>query len=166
MRSRIPSRTWTILDSVLLFVDPKKRVLTPGGRSDSSLGPSTQVLLPALLIVALLLCDGILGFAHQLSCDACGPTEVSGVHHGSATGVGETGSGHTGNDDASGGLENHSYAAIVLAAIGTALLVLLLKVRRWREASPPRSTFRPHYSPFIIHRPRGPTLPSLQVLRL
>jgi hypothetical protein len=116
--------------------------------------------------VAVLLCDGILGFTHQVSCDACEPTEVSGTHHESATGLGEAGSGHTGNDDASGGLENHSYAAIVLAAIGTALLVGLLGVRRWREASTPRSTFRPHSSSFITRRPRGPTLPSLQVLRL
>ncbi len=166
MPSRLPTRSWAILDSVLLFVDPKNRVLTPGERPGplSRVGASGFLLM--LLIVAVLLCDGILGFAHQVSCDACGPAEVSGMHHGSATGMGEAGSGPTENDDASGGLENHSYAAIVLAAIGTALLVLLLGVRRWREASTPRSTFRPHYSPFITHRPRGPTLPSLQVFRL
>jgi hypothetical protein len=166
MRSRLPSRFPAILDSVLLFVNPENYTLTPGHRPSPVPRVGAGGFLPVLLIVAVLLCDGILGFTHQVSCDACGPTEVSGTHHGSATGLGEAGSGHTGNDDASGGLENHSYAAIVLAAIGTALLVLLLRVRRWRETSPSRSTFRRHYPPFITHRPRGPTLPSLQVLRL
>ena len=119
-----------------------------------------------LLIVAVLLCDGILGFAHQVSCDTCGSTEISGAHHESATGTGDADSEHTGDGGASGGLQNHSYFAVVLAVIGVTLLVLLLGVRRWREASTSRSLFRLHYPPFTTHRPRGPTLPSLQVLRL
>ena len=39
-------------------------------------------LLSALLIVALLLCHGVLGFAHEMSCGACGPGEVQGAHQG------------------------------------------------------------------------------------
>lgn len=159
-------RSWTILGIVLRSLDPKKLFLILRRRPSPLPRASAGGFLPVLLIVAVLLCDGILGFTHQVSCDACGPTEVLEAHHGSATGLGEAGSGHTGNDDASSGFENHSYAAAVLAAIGTALLVLLLGARRWREASPSRSHFRRHYPPFITHRPRGPTLPSLQVLRL
>ena len=140
--------------------------MTLRGRPSPLSGASIGGFIPVLLIVAVLLCDGILGFAHQVSCDACGSTEVSGAHHGSATGTADVNSEHTGEDDASGGLQNHSYFAVVLAAIGVALLVLLLEVRRWREASTSRSLFRMHYPPFITHRPRGPTLPSLQVLRL
>ncbi len=149
-----------------MVVKPKRLVSTLRECPSPLSGASIGGFLPVLLIVAVLLCDGILGFAHQVSCDACGPTEVSGAHHGSATETGEATSKHTGDDEASGGLENHSYFAIVFAAIGVALLVLLLVVRRWREASAPRSRFRLHYPPFITHRPRGPTLPSLQVLRL
>ncbi len=122
--------------------------------------------LPTLLIVAVILCHGILGFAHQVSCDPCGPAGISGAHHGSATGMGEASSGHTGDNDASGGLADHSYAAVVLTAIGTALLVLLLGMREWHEVSTPRLIFRRHCPPLIPRRPRGPTLPSLQVLRL
>lgn len=150
---------------MLAFVD-KRLVLTLRGCSNLLSRASASGFPPVLLIVAVLLCHGILGFAHQVSCDACGPTEVSGVHHGSTAGMSETGSGHTGNDDASDGMEALSYAAVVLAAIGTALLALLLGVRKWRETSAPRSIFSPHYPPFITRLPRGPTLPSLQVLRL
>lgn len=159
-------RSWTILGIVLRSLDPKKLFLILRRRPSPLPRASASGFLPVLLIVAVLLCDGILGFTHQVSCDACGPTEVLEAHHGSATGLGEAGSGHTGNNDASSGFENHSYAAVVLAAIGTALLVLLFGARRWREASPSRLHFRRHYPPFITHRPRGPTLPSLQVLRL
>ena len=147
------------------FVEPERLDLILRRHPSPLPRANADGFLPVLLIVAVLLCDGILGFTHQVSCDACGP-EVSGMHHGSTTGMGEAGSGHTGNDGALGGVENHSYAAIVPAAISTALLVLLLGVRSWREASAPRSIFRPHYSPFVTPRPRGPTLPSLQVLRL
>ena len=136
------------------------------GRPRPSSRASTDDFLAVLLIVAVLLCDGILGFAHQVSCEACGPTEVSGSHHGSAAGLGETGSGHAGDDDAASGLEGHSYVAIVLAALGTTLLVLLLGVRKWRGASTSRSILRRRHSSFITHRPRGPMLSSLQVLRL
>ena len=163
--SRRCVRSWTILGIVLRSLDPKKLFLILRRRPSPLPRASAGGFLPVLLIVAVLLCDGILGFTHQVSCDACGPTEVLEAHHGSATGLGEAGSGHRGNDDASSGFENHSYAAVVLAAIWTALLVLL-GARRWREASPSRSHFRRHYPPFITHRPRGPTLPSLQVLRL
>lgn len=150
---------------MLAFVEPERLVLTLRGRPRPLSKASAGSLLPALLIVAMLLCHGILGFAHQVSCDACGLTEVS-MYHGSAAGMGEAGSGHTGDDDASSGLEAHSYAAVLLASIGAALLALLLGARRWRETPTPRSVFRRHYPPFIIRRPRGPTLPSLQVLRL
>lgn len=151
---------------MLLFVDSKKHVLTPEVRSGSSPGLNPRGLLLALLIAAVLLCHGILGFAHEVSCDACGPTEVAGVHHGSAAGAVESGGGNAG-DDTSGGLEGLSYAAVVLAAFGAAaLLGLLLGVRRWRETGVRRLVFRRHYPQVFALLPRGPTLPSLQVFRL
>ena len=123
-------RSWTILGIVLRSLDPKNLFLILRRRPSPLPRASAGGFLPVLLIVAVLLCDGILGFTHQVSCDACGPTEVLEAHHRSATGLGEAGSRHTGNDDASSGFENHSYAAVVLAAVGTALLVLLLGARR------------------------------------
>ncbi len=151
---------------MLTYVEPRTPVLSLRGRSHPLSRVSSGGFLPVLLVMAVLLCDGILGFAHQISCEACGPTQVPGIHHGSAAGIGETANHHTGDDASSGFLEDHSYAAVALAATGTALLVLLLRVRKWREASVLRSVFRQPYSPYIPHRPRGPTLPSLQVLRL
>lgn len=159
-------RSWPILGTVLAFIEPKRLVLALGKRSSPSSRVSAGGLLPVLLIVAVLLCHGILGFAHQVLCDECGPAEVSGAHQGAAAGMGGAGSGHAGGNDAPVGLEGHSYATVVLAAIGTALLVLLLGVRRWREVPVPRSIFQRRYPPFIACRPRGPTLPFLQVLRL
>ena len=149
---------------MLRFTLLKKHLTVPGEHR----GPLGTVgnggVLPMLLIAALLLCHGVLGFAHQISCGACEPTEISGVHHGSAAETGESGAENTG-DDTPDGLGHLSYAAVVLAAFG-AILLVLLGARRWHEAPPPRSIFRRHYPPFITRRPRGPTLPSLQVLRL
>ena len=158
--------SWPILGVVLAFVRLKRFSSTVGGRPGPSSRASAGGFLPVLLIVAVLLCDGILGFTHQVLCDACEPTVVSKAHHGSVTGVGETGSGHTGDGDTWGGLESHSYAAILLATFGAALLGLLLGVRRWRDTGARRLVFRQHYPQVFALRPRGPTLPSLQVFRL
>lgn len=121
--------------------------------------------LPFLLIAAVLLCHGVLGAVHQIWCDdACGPTQASKAHHGSASGT--EGTGETG-DGPTGGLGTLSYAAVVLAAFGAAsLLGLLLAVRRWCELEVRRPVFRRRYPLSVAHRPRGPTLPSLQVFRL
>ena len=150
--------------SMLRFTLLKKHLTAPGNYR----GPLGTVgnggVLPVLLIAALLLCHGVLGFAHQVSYGTCEPTEISGVHHGSAAETGESDAENTG-DHTTDGLGHLSYAAVLLAAFG-AMLLVLLGVRRWREAPPPRSIFRRHHLPFITRRPRGPTLPSLQVLRL
>lgn len=165
MPGRLPAWSWVILDNVLVFVNSKKHVLTSGGRSVSSPWPSTDVLLPALLIVALLLCHGILGFAHQTSCEACELEGSSGVHHGSVAYSGEAAGGDASNDTADG-LGGLSYAAVLLATFGVALLGLLLAVRRWREFGTCRSIFRWHHPLVFVPHPRGPTSPSLQVFRL
>lgn len=138
---------------VMLRLAPLKRGFAPPGG-----------LLPVLLIAAVLLCHGALGSAHQVSCAACELTGAPGIHHGSVSGMGEDG-GQTG-DNAAGGLGALSYAAVVIAACGVAFLGLLLAVRRWHELEARGSVFRWHYPPAVAHRPRGPTLPSLQVFRL
>ncbi|MDX6379808.1 MAG: hypothetical protein QOI57_832 [Rubrobacteraceae bacterium] len=163
---RLPTRSWAILDNVFWFVNSKEHVLNPGGRSVSSQWPSADVLLPALLIVALLLCHGILGFAHQLSCHTCEPAGSLGMHHGSAADTEGPASSDAGND-ITHELGCLSYAAVLLTTFGAALLGLLLTVRSWREVETRRSMFRWHYSLVVAPRSRGrPTSPSLQVFRL
>ena len=117
-------------------------------------------LLPALLIAALLLCHGVLGFAHQVSCDPCGTVGPTGTHHGSTAGAG-------GNavDEHAGGMGGTAYAAVVIAALGATILALLFVYRRRALGvfvSLP--SWRP--IPILSYHPRGPTLPSLQVFRL
>jgi hypothetical protein len=78
------------------FVGSQEALPDPKTTPEPVAKASAGGFLPVLLIVAVLLCDGILGFTHQVSCDACGPTEVLEAHHGSATGLGEAGSGTRG----------------------------------------------------------------------
>lgn len=138
---------------MLRFASLKRRFALPGG------------FLPVLLIAAVLLCHGVLGVAHLISCDAYKSVESSGSHHGSTTDSGGVGDGQTG-EHAPCGLGAIGYAAVVLVAFGVAFLGLLLAARRWRESGTLRSAFRRYFPQVFVPRPRGPTLPSLQVFRL
>ncbi len=122
-------------------------------------------LLPVLLIAAVLLCHGALGFAHQVWCDPCEQKEGPGIHHGSTADTGGTESEQAGADHASG-LAGLAYAAVITALLGAAFLGLLGMVRGRLEASISRTSGRRLFPTVLHHRPRGPTLPSLQVFRL
>ncbi|QIN84519.1 hypothetical protein GBA63_19125 [Rubrobacter tropicus] len=114
-------------------------------------------LLPTLLITALLLCPGALGFAHGLSpCGPCEPTDAPDFllkHHAPA------------DEAALGGGDSGYYAAVIELA-GATLLVLLLGVPPRREApyrGPPLQRTHPRA---VAHYARGPSPPLLQAFRL
>ncbi len=140
----------------------------PYGQRLSSLGRSRGPLwttgrtnlLSALLIVALLLCHGVLGFAHEMSCATCGPGEVQAAHQGH---VPQT-EGDAGDGQASG-LGGTAYAAVVVSVLGATILGLLGMTGRRPEAFSWRISER-HLLPIAPHPPRGPALPSLQAFRL
>jgi len=114
--------------------------------------------LPAvLLVVAILVCHGLFGAAHQTFTPATG----AHGHHAQAAAHGEDHeAGHL-----AGGAE---YAAVLVSIlIGTAL-GLLPRAFHSPDATtvlyPAGRRFR--VVPTGVHPPRGPTLPALQVLRL
>lgn len=151
---------------VMLRLAPLERGFAPlGGRWDPLRMAGDSGLLPVLLIAAVLLCHGALGSAHQVWCDPCEQTGEPKAHHGSAAVTVEDEGGQEENGHA-GGLAGIPYAAVLTALLGVALLGLLGITRGRLEAS----TSRPsgwHLFPTVPHhRPRGPTLPSLQVFRL
>lgn len=122
-----------------------------------------------LLVGALLLCHGILGFAHQTSCHAgcesINPLSSSPLAHGghgSGNTGGYAGDGPAGADSGQGG---GGYFAVFLVLFGAAFLGLSLGARRRHEPVVPR-TYRPRFLPTFACLPRGPTLPLLQVFRL
>lgn len=119
--------------------------------------------LPVLLIGALLLCHGVLGFTHEMSrgCDGPHPMVIAAPTGGHAA---DHSGGH-GTEDPACGHTLTAYFAVVLALFGAAFLGLLLgaQKRRRDSGSPPRG---PYPSPTTAHLPRGPTVPLLQVYRL
>lgn len=135
---------------------------------DSS--PRSGGLLAVFLVVVLLLCHGILGFAHQTSChavcEATDPLQSSlSIHgaHGSGEAGGHAVDGPAGAPDGGQGVDG--YFAVLLALFGAALLGLLLGARGRYETI----ALRPHRPRSLLAfacLPRGPTLPRLQVFRL
>ncbi len=123
-------------------------------------------LLPILLVGALLLCHGVLGFAHQTSCHGVceitdPPTSSSPAHdaHGSGYATGQA------EDVPDGGQVSAGYFAAFLALFGVAFLGLLLGARRPCKSAawPP---YQPRYLPAFSCLRRGPSLPLLGVFRL
>lgn len=114
--------------------------------------------MPALLIAALLLCPGVLGFAHGLSpCERCGPAGAPAppvAHHGPA------------GEAVAFGADDSGYLAAVIALSGATLLGLLLGAPGPRGGARPRSVFRCLRPRTVAHHPRGPTPAFLQALRL
>ena len=138
-----------------------KRCSASAGRPASLSGPGG--FLPVLLIGALLLCHGVLGYAHEMSRGCDGPHPMQ-----TATAAGEHAAGHTGGhgtEDPACGHTLTAYFAVVLALFGAAFLGFLLGAQERQRAvvSPARRSF-----PLsgIAYLPRGPTLPFLQVYRL
>ncbi|MDQ4106129.1 MAG: hypothetical protein M3157_03005 [Actinomycetota bacterium] len=120
-------------------------------------------LFPALIIGALLLCHGMLGFAHQTSCHGCYatdlPTDALPAYEHAAGGV----SWH-GGEDRAGGYASTEYFAVFLAQFAVAVLILLLGARGRHEAAVSRP-YRSLPAPVFARLPRGPTPPFLQVFR-
>ena len=109
-----------------------------------------------VVVVALLLCHGAFGYAHQLP-----PVDAPSAHAAHAMG------GHqSGPDQAPDGshLGDTYYATLLLLLFGAALL---LGGRVWRIAKLPALVpWMGSHDARGLPPPRGPTLPSLQVFRL
>jgi hypothetical protein len=120
--------------------------------------------LAPLLLVALLSCHGFLGAPHH----APGPPDHS--HHATYP-AGEHPSHAPAEEPPNGhpGLHlGHSGYAVVLISflIGATLVLLLSGTRAWRKpAAVLRLTGWPLPS-LVLHPPRGPTAPLVQVFRL
>lgn len=149
---------------MLLLALFEKRLASPGERR----GPSWTVrdggLLPMLLIMAVLLCHGVLGSLHQVSCHACEAAQPQIMHQGS---IAETdGAAHgVAGDGQAGSLGGTAYAAVLITLLGAAILGLIGIARAWLEVPVSRAPWR-RLVPTSPHRQRGPSLPSLQVFRL
>jgi hypothetical protein len=118
-------------------------------------------VLPALILVwALLLCHGLLGFVHQLSLDAGASADPAGhpahhMHEGSAP---------SGGEDAPF-FGSADYFAVVLILFAAAWLWWRSGCGRlvtWR-ATYRRVVSAPFHIPWLLPRPRAP---ALQVFRL
>ena len=152
---------------VLWMVRGWASIGAPGRRLASPRVPDAYGLLAAPLIVALLLCHGLFGFAHQQvsACGPCGPAETLGIHHGAAADA-EGGAGAHGQDGAAGWLGSPAYFAAMIALFGVALLGPLLRAPRQHEAAARAVTFRRPLQLALAHFPRGPSPPLLQAFRL
>jgi hypothetical protein len=139
----------------------RKRAVVLGAAPRSS--RRSGGFLTVLLVGALLLCHGVLGFAHEISCHECDSSDLlasvppAGHEHGPP--------GHAAGDDPAGGHMFPGYFGIVLALFGVAALGLLPGARRWHGISSSQ-LYRSRPLPTFAPLPRGPTLPLLQVFRL
>lgn len=139
----------------------RKRAVVLGGGPRSS--RRSGGFLTVLLVGALLLCHGVLGFAHEISCHECDSSDLlasvppAGHEYGPP--------GHAAGDDPAGGHVFPGYFGIVLALFGVAALGLLPGARRW-HGIPGSQLYRSRPLPAFAPLPRGPTLPLLQVFRL
>jgi hypothetical protein len=147
------------------FVHRKGTVIL-GGRSGLLPRIGDGGFLPKLLIVTLLLCHGVLGYAHQVSGHACDsvPAGVETPEMHNLAKTGDASGGHPG-DAKEDGPEGLDYAAVLFAVFAVAILVLFSVVRKRSEIAV-FWTFGRCFRAGLVHPPRGPTLPSLQVFRL
>lgn len=125
-------------------------------------GSTDRNLLPVLMIWVLLLCHGFLSLVHlPPSCHGCGAPDLLSAPptYGHAMVMGASA-----GDDPAGGPGRVEGGGML--AIFTALLLALIAATRRNSRSMFSRSFRPRPSPVFFYRPRGPTLSSLQVLRL
>ena len=118
--------------------------------------PTREKLLPLLLVGALLLCHGAFGSLHQISNVALleHPTVVHPSHHQEH----EPTDGHP--------VGSHDYAAALFALLLGIVYVLLRRETRGWNASPALSRTGLLPTTAVLHLPRGPGPPLLQVFRL
>ena len=127
---------------------------------------SGKVRLAILCLVGvLLLCHGAFGALHL-----CSATEHAASANSHLTHEGHVSSeaGANTNEHPVGHLLHASaYYAVFLAGFLWLVFGLLLVkgARLWSTSTAPAASFR-RFGPVVLHPPRGPTLPVLQVFRL
>jgi hypothetical protein len=132
----------------------------------SDLLVSGKVRLAILCLVgALLLCHGLFGALHLCSTTehaASADSHLTHDRHASS----EAGA-NTNEHPVCHLLHAAAYYAVFLAAFLWLLfgLLLLKGARVWSTSLAPAASFR-RFGPVVLHLPRGPTLPVLQVFRL
>jgi hypothetical protein len=127
--------------------------------TSTSFGLLRGRFLAILLVGALLLCHGLFGVAHL-----CPASKIPGYHeheHPASTDTGMAAHEHV-----TCHLVGTEYFAVIFATLLGLILGLLFKgARLWDGVSLSFVSGR-RLRPSILHLPRGPTLPLLQVLRL
>lgn len=149
---------------MLLLALFEKRLASLGERQGPSWAAPGGGLLPVLLIMAVLLCHGVLGSLHQVSCHGCEAAQSQIMHHGSVPEP-DGAANSVAGDGQAGGLGGTAYAAVLITLLGATLLGLIVIARVWLGVPVSRASWR-HLIPTAPHRPRRPSLPSLQVFRL
>lgn len=126
------------------------------GRS-SLLGKPRGRLLALLLVGAILVCHGVFGALHLCSSPQT-HLHQEHVHPAVEEGMGAH------DEDSSCHALGADYFAVLLTAF-LVLGLLLEGARSWISVVAP-STVGRRFTPVVLHPPRGPTLPVLQVFRL
>ena len=130
-------------------------------------GSLRRGLVPAVLVVALFLCHGVLGGLHQ----ACGPAASEQAHQAAVTGGAAALQGHSQEhspDHRAGhpiSSSDYEVALLVFLVLGT-VAALLLGGARLRGPTARSVTTGRIPPPPLLPPPRGPTAPLLQVFRL
>src|SRR5215203_7368884 len=135
-------------------------------RTRSDLLVSGKVRLAILLLVGtLLLCHGVFGALHLCSTTEHAASTDSHLAHDHHTSL-EAGA-NTDEHTMCHLLHAAAYSAVFLAAFLWLVfgLLLLKGARLWSTSTAPAASFR-RFGPVVLHPPRGPTLPVLQVFRL
>jgi hypothetical protein len=134
-------------------------------RSDLLVSGKVVRLAILCLVGALLLCHGLFGALHLCSTTepaASADSHLTHDHHASS----EAGA-NTNEHPLCHLLHAAAYYAVFLAAFLWLVFGLLLRkgTRLWSTSTAPAASFR-RFGPVVLHPPRGPTLPVLQVFRL
>jgi hypothetical protein len=134
-------------------------------RSDLLVSGKVVRLAILCLVGALLLCHGLFGALHLCSTTepaASADSHLTHDHHASS----EAGA-NTNEHPLCHLLHAAAYYAVFLAAFLWLVfgLLLLKGARLWSTSTAPAASFR-RFEPVVLHPPRGPTLPVLQVFRL
>jgi hypothetical protein len=134
------------------------------GRSRVDWAKMTRVRVLALLLVGVLfLCHGVFGVLHLCPTPLADVAAQQAGHEHSSSGSGANSHEH----QACHLLHAADYYAVLLAAFLWLVfgLLLLKGARLWSTEDAPAASFR-RFRPVVLHPPRCPTLPVLQVFRL
>jgi hypothetical protein len=135
-------------------------------RSDLLVSGKVVRLAILCLVGALLLCHGLFGALHLCSTTehaAPADSHLAHDHHASS----EAGANTNEHPPVCHLLHAAAYYAVFLAAFLWLVfgLLLLKGARVWSTCTAPAASFR-RFGPVVLHLPRGPTLPVLQVFQL